>query len=57
MPMQAAQEPAWADNCSMEIGAWKRLSDCLATLALRNAALETLLEVSATRQGTLIVLL
>ena len=31
----------------MEVGAWQRLSDCLATLALRNAALETLLEVSA----------
>ena len=35
----------------MEIGAWKKLSDCLATLALRNAALETLLEVSAYGQG------
>ena len=55
--LQAATEPPWADNCSMEISAWKRLSDCLATLALRNAALETLLEVGATRQGTLIVLL
>ena len=56
MPLQAAQEPPWADKCSMEIGAWKELSDCMATLALRNAALETLLEVSASRQGAPIAL-
>lgn len=38
-------EPPWADNCSMDLSAWQTLSDCMATLALRNAALETLLEV------------
>ena len=52
--LQAATEPPWADNCSMEIGAWKRLSDCLATLALRNAALETLLEASTVTRARLL---
>jgi hypothetical protein len=32
----------------MEISAWKKLADSLGTLALRNAALETLLEVLST---------
>ena len=45
--LQAEVEPPWADNCSMDVEAWKKLGDCMGTLALRNAALETLLEVGA----------
>lgn len=38
-------EPPWLDKCSMCLTKWGKLVDSFAHLALRSAALESILEV------------
>ncbi len=45
LPCQAELEPPWVDNCSMDLGKWGKVVDSFRKLALRSAALESLLEV------------
>ncbi len=42
---QAAHEPTWIDNCYMDLDKWNDVVDSFRKLALRSAALESLLEV------------
>ncbi|BDA49627.1 hypothetical protein COCOBI_14-2470 [Coccomyxa sp. Obi] len=41
---EAAHEPPWTDNCSMDLDKWSNVVDSFRKLALRSAALESLLE-------------
>ncbi len=43
--VQARSEPPWLEACAKDLGKWAELLDSIQGLALRSAALESLLEV------------
>ena len=48
---QAKSEPPWLEACPKDLGRWAELLDSIQGLALRSAALESLLEVRPGAQG------
>ena len=44
MLVQAMVEPPWLEGCPKDLGKWAELLDTIQALALRSAALESLME-------------